>query len=70
VIERRDNGDLILFASNGDPLVKFQAHGPFICVNTNLKVGETYESHPLNTRAEKLDDEAIRVLGEWCEVLS
>lgn len=65
--ELRDNGDLVLFAVNGDPLARFQADGRFLQVNTNGPVGEGYGDHPLNTRAEQLTEEDVRAIRDWCE---
>lgn len=67
MIEQRDNDDLVIFATNGDPLVKLQADGGFLMVNTNRRQGEAWEDHPLNCRAEQLDTEAVAAIREWCE---
>lgn len=68
MIEVRDNGDLVIFATNGDPLVKLGAEGRFLMVNTNHYVGDDeWFRHPLNARAEQLDREAVAALRRWCE---
>ncbi len=56
--ETRD-GDLILHAANGDPLLKLQAAGSFMVVNGG--------SHILDSRAERLSTEALEAVREWCE---
>lgn len=68
MIEQRDNGDLVIFASNDDPLVKFQADG-FIAINTNPLAGDEYLNHPLNSRAEGLDTETVEAIAAWCDLV-
>ena len=56
--ELRDGtGDLILYAANGDPIVKLQKDGPFIQVNSG--------PHVLDSRAEVLSNGAIEEISKW-----
>lgn len=68
MIELRDC-DLVLFAHNGDPFVRFSSEGRnrFLTVNTNGHRGDGWDDHPLNCRAEQLDEEALTALRDWCE---
>jgi hypothetical protein len=54
---RKDTGDLILYAANGDPILKLQRDGPFIQVNSG--------SHVLDSRAEVLSGEAVDEISKW-----
>ena len=66
-VECRDNGDVVLYAVNGDPLLKLQLSEPAVMVNELVMVKGKARNHPLDCRAEILTEEAVRAVREFCE---
>lgn len=65
-VEKRDNGDLTLYFANGDPILKLQLSEPAISVNELVMVDRSARNHPLDCRAEMLDQEALEAVRDWC----
>lgn len=57
--ELRDNGDLMLRWSNGEPALKLQAAGAMLVSFTG--------PHPLDTRSGALTEEVLEAIRDWCE---
>lgn len=61
MIERRDNGDLILHRDNGDPVIKLQ-HDGFL---SWLPPQAWERAHPLDVEAMRFDPEDLIKIEAW-----
>ena len=57
--ELRKNGDLVLFAFNGDPVARFQRDQSILSVSSGR--------HFADSRAEVLTQRSIEVIRSWCD---
>lgn len=54
-VENREDG-IVIFASNGDPILKLGEDGTLL---------HSFGSHVLDSKAAKLDEEALGALVDW-----
>ncbi len=58
-VEKRENGDVLLYWLNGNMAAKFQPDG---CVVLAPPSG-----HPLDSAAMTLGDDVVEALRDWCD---
>jgi hypothetical protein len=68
-VEIRDNGDVVLYAFNGDPLLKLQFAPTCLAVNELVMVNGASRNHPFDCRSEVLTTEAIEAIRGFCEAV-
>ncbi len=57
-VEFRDDGSAVIFAPNGDPILKLGESGTLL---------HSFGSHVLDSKAAKLDLDALLALREWSD---